>query len=120
MSRYRFLFLTLLLAAVPIATSAAPQSAEEEAPALETTRSAIYSFSTLPANLRVAVILYQFDDTGANGTGSNPHVLRLPVAAVVSMMFTGTGHDLATGSVDRYFHELTDNWMHVSGTVYGW
>ncbi len=89
-------------------------------PALSTDELAIYDYATLPSNLRVAVVLYDFDDTGPNQGGAAPAVNRLPVADVVSAMFTGAGHDLATGSVSQYYYEATDNWMRVSGTVYDW
>jgi hypothetical protein len=81
-----------------------------------TAEDALYDYATLPNNLRVAVILYDFQNSGTFGSPVN----RLPVNDVVSLMFTGTGHDSATGSVNRYYYELTDDWMRVTGAVYGW
>ena len=81
---------------------------------------AIYSWIQLPRTFRVAVVLYDFQDTGANQSGGNPSVNRLPLNTVRELMFSGTGNDAATGSVRRYFREVTDNWMTMRGAVFNW
>jgi hypothetical protein len=97
-----------------------PSTLAQEQPAaerlLETTRSAIYSFSTLPANLRVAVILYQFDDTGPDDTGSNPHVLRLPVTG--AYMTATLGAD-GLFTQKQFSSGWDTNWTSITGVSNG-
>ena len=81
---------------------------------------ALYDYATLPSNLRVAVILYNFNNTGPNAPSRTPPIDRLPVSEVVNLTFTGRGRSQATGSVDEYYRELTDNRMRLTGAVYGW
>jgi hypothetical protein len=87
-------------------------------PELSSEESEIYTYTTLPSNLRVAVILYDFENS--NTWPSSTETTYLPHADVVDLMFEGTGHDGATGSVNNYFYEVTDDYMRVSGTVYNW
>ena len=70
-----------------------------------------------PSTHKVAVILYNFNDSAA-----------APVTKqqVKEMTFTATGNQLATGSVNSYFKEVTDDTitfqghLDATGDVFGW
>lgn len=67
-----------------------------------------------PVNqVNIAVILYAFSDL--------PVPVGAPtVADMREMIFDATGDDRATGSVNRWFEEVTDGEIQFSGDVFGW
>ncbi|MEZ4236185.1 MAG: thrombospondin type 3 repeat-containing protein [Myxococcota bacterium] len=74
----------------------------------------------LPPELKVAVVLYDFEDTGPDDLSATPPTWRLDPATVQDVLFGGTGTDLGTTSADRFYDALSGGATRLSGRVMDW
>lgn len=101
-----------------------PESAASPGDAVAARPQELASWSLLKPSYRVAVVLYDFDNTPADPPlpNQNANINHLSVADVTDLAFgkNPARLDASSGSMHSYYNKLTEGYTSITGTVYDW
>ncbi len=78
--------------------------------------------SAMPANIRVALVLYDFADTPVDGSAEATRrgTSHVSFSDAIGAILFGNGADRWSGSLAGWYHDVTDGRTTVTGTVFDW